>query len=341
MELCPPEILLNIFTFACTDGGHTGCSLSLVSHHIHATSLSIRYHTVALWSLPRMRSFQSVFAANSSQPPIVRHLFLVDAPDAPYYGHSQESVGTEALEIAASIISTLAQGLVTLSGRLRPSQHHDGVEQIDVIPHLPLLQDLSLGFMGPYSISPGVDLPNLRRLHKWDISREQKDLADVNVITRAAPQLMEIRVSNVASICIQTLNAALKDMQLTHDDVICKLQIQDQALNLKHLFIQVSLAHERFCQFWRNIVRSDTAMIPDTLQDLLQNAVSSRLPKDVFLLPLCDYDIHDCFEDWLDVIEGGDGCWRIPPRKTTSTLSLERETESKETTSPSTTMLPS
>ena len=346
MDRCPPEILLNILALACVDGGRTGCSLSLVSHRIHVASLPTRYHTVALWGFPRMRLFQNLLAAKSSHAPIVRHLFLVDVPELEpsCHGFSQTSFGTEMLEMAASIISALAQSIVTLSGRLRPSRH--GLEQSPIIPHLPLLQDLSLSLMGPYSIVSGAHFPNLRRLHKWDgVSQKPGDIANASVITRVAPRLKEIRVSNVMPFsCLYTLNAAFKEMQLAHDDVIGELQTQDiaQTPNPKYPFVQVSLAYERLCQFWRELVRSDsTAMIPDTLQDLLQKALSGHLPKNVLVLPLCDYDIHDCLEDWLDVVEGGDGCWRIPPRKATSMLLLEREIGRPKSTIPSTNMLPS
>ncbi|KAH9889077.1 hypothetical protein C8Q73DRAFT_668221 [Cubamyces lactineus] len=50
LETLPYELLEQIFRHACTDGGRTGCSLSLVSKRIRALSRSSRFHSVALLS---------------------------------------------------------------------------------------------------------------------------------------------------------------------------------------------------------------------------------------------------------------------------------------------------
>ena len=50
MESLAPELLESIFLSACTDGGFTGCALSLVSKRIRAASYSARYFSVALLS---------------------------------------------------------------------------------------------------------------------------------------------------------------------------------------------------------------------------------------------------------------------------------------------------
>ncbi|KAJ8482528.1 hypothetical protein ONZ51_g5301 [Trametes cubensis] len=48
LESLPYELLEQIFRNACTDGGRTGCSLSLVSKRIRALSRSSRFHSVSL-----------------------------------------------------------------------------------------------------------------------------------------------------------------------------------------------------------------------------------------------------------------------------------------------------
>lgn len=47
MDQFPVEVWLEILRFACTDGGKTGCSLSLVSKYIHNISLEVRFQCVA------------------------------------------------------------------------------------------------------------------------------------------------------------------------------------------------------------------------------------------------------------------------------------------------------
>ncbi|KAM5534450.1 hypothetical protein V8D89_011917 [Ganoderma adspersum] len=82
-----------IFLEACTDGGGTGCSLSLVSRDVYRVSRAARFHSVSLLtpSLWKLRRFLEEYtkardAAIQEAPrgtvPRIRHLcLLVDLPD--------------------------------------------------------------------------------------------------------------------------------------------------------------------------------------------------------------------------------------------------------------------
>ena len=48
MDRFPVELLRDIATYACTDGGRTGCSLALVSRHVHDATSCARYQSVSL-----------------------------------------------------------------------------------------------------------------------------------------------------------------------------------------------------------------------------------------------------------------------------------------------------
>ena len=78
----PVELLHTIFVWACTDGGMTGYSLSLVSSYIRAASHPVRYHSIELTGLRRITAFTTHYthlciAASATQPPPkVRHLLL-------------------------------------------------------------------------------------------------------------------------------------------------------------------------------------------------------------------------------------------------------------------------
>ncbi|EJF62244.1 hypothetical protein BD309DRAFT_971066 [Dichomitus squalens] len=85
MERLAVELLEQIFLLACTDGGFTGCSLSLVSKHIRAVSRSSRFYSVALLSKSpkQVARFYDAFikerdAARHTLPKI-RHLCLASA----------------------------------------------------------------------------------------------------------------------------------------------------------------------------------------------------------------------------------------------------------------------
>ena len=93
LEHFPFELLHMIFLEACTDGGGTGCSLSLVSRDVYKVSRAARFHSVSLLtpSLWKLRRFLEEYnkardAAMQEAPrgtmPCIRHLcLLVDLPD--------------------------------------------------------------------------------------------------------------------------------------------------------------------------------------------------------------------------------------------------------------------
>ncbi|KAI0748416.1 hypothetical protein C8Q80DRAFT_737633 [Daedaleopsis nitida] len=81
MENLATEILLRIFAFACTDGGYTACSLSLVSKNTQRVSRSLRFHSVSLTSSPtKLSKLLSLLAEERSATlpysPRIRHLYL-------------------------------------------------------------------------------------------------------------------------------------------------------------------------------------------------------------------------------------------------------------------------
>ncbi|KAI0766832.1 hypothetical protein BD413DRAFT_480233 [Trametes elegans] len=90
MDILPLEIWLDIFMLACTDGGYTGCSLSLTSKAIRAITRTLRFHSVALVAYPaRLGSFVALYAADCKpdlgQKPKVAHLhFTVPTSFRPY-----------------------------------------------------------------------------------------------------------------------------------------------------------------------------------------------------------------------------------------------------------------
>ncbi|KAI0657885.1 hypothetical protein C8Q70DRAFT_246810 [Cubamyces menziesii] len=101
LESLPYELLEQIFRNACTDGGRTGCALSLVSKRIRALSRSSRFHSVSLLSgtCSQLSCFLDTFerarkeaAASGEATPRVRHLCILLTtaqgsfiPSGPYF----------------------------------------------------------------------------------------------------------------------------------------------------------------------------------------------------------------------------------------------------------------
>ncbi|KAI0645528.1 hypothetical protein C8Q79DRAFT_1111321 [Trametes meyenii] len=80
MNLLPPEIWREIFSYACIDGGYTGTSLSLACKFFHNISLPVRFHVVSFHSLRQVELFLA-FASRYQQEhhgtiPRVYHLLL-------------------------------------------------------------------------------------------------------------------------------------------------------------------------------------------------------------------------------------------------------------------------
>ncbi|KAH9893204.1 hypothetical protein C8Q73DRAFT_696071 [Cubamyces lactineus] len=78
MESCPPEILDHIFAYACTDDGHTGRALALVSHTIRETSRRRALQSVALYGHVQIQAFLKFLDQRTPSDNQVSHLFLTD-----------------------------------------------------------------------------------------------------------------------------------------------------------------------------------------------------------------------------------------------------------------------
>ncbi|KAI0636392.1 hypothetical protein C8Q77DRAFT_1051140 [Trametes polyzona] len=81
MEKLAVELLTIIFFYACTDGGKTGCSLSLVSRRIQQVSRPARFYTVSLMVSPtQVEQFLDCLQKERDRSvemlPRVRHLCL-------------------------------------------------------------------------------------------------------------------------------------------------------------------------------------------------------------------------------------------------------------------------
>jgi hypothetical protein len=84
MESIPPEILALIFSYACTDDGYTGRSLSLVSRYISDVSKPYKLQSVAVRGMWQVLEFACSLREGSGagdgkgewKGSGVRHLFL-------------------------------------------------------------------------------------------------------------------------------------------------------------------------------------------------------------------------------------------------------------------------
>ncbi|KAJ7251406.1 hypothetical protein C8J57DRAFT_674383 [Mycena rebaudengoi] len=69
MNQAPPEICAHIFSFACTDSGYTGRSLSLVSKYFHEVSKPAKLQSIALYGRAQILAFAALL---DQTPPHLR-----------------------------------------------------------------------------------------------------------------------------------------------------------------------------------------------------------------------------------------------------------------------------
>lgn len=101
MDSLPAELLLQIFTLACTDGSFTACSLARVSRFLYGISQSVRFHSVAMNGSPtRMCKFLAWLRKErediTGAIPHIQHLFLAsfDQDTILTLGHIETSQST-------------------------------------------------------------------------------------------------------------------------------------------------------------------------------------------------------------------------------------------------------
>lgn len=72
----PLELWTRIFSYACTDDGRTGCSISLVSRYFRDASLPVRLQCVFVSGPKEMSSLADMLERRSTQTSPVRHLCM-------------------------------------------------------------------------------------------------------------------------------------------------------------------------------------------------------------------------------------------------------------------------
>ena len=173
----PVELLENIFSYACIDGGYTGRSLSLVSTHFREDALPVRFGSIALGSLRQIKSFLACLTRERAYTKVrVRHLFISTwrdgedivgirtgraprsdilrgpgSPDGPRWSvwmPMQEALDRELSHLIPFILNTVAPDLYTLS-----IVHSWEFGAVQLPESFPLLREFT--FCGPPPLFPG------------------------------------------------------------------------------------------------------------------------------------------------------------------------------------------
>ncbi|KAI0711063.1 hypothetical protein C8T65DRAFT_648035 [Cerioporus squamosus] len=318
METLAPEILHKIYTLACTDGGLTGCSLSLVSKHVRSTSSSARFHSVAISGTSRqLAEFLSLFIIKRAvlevdgYMPVVKHLFFAAAEGEDNIGDwrtdllpwdvdvdvdvdaednnraSIDAAREKYLLDVATLFRLVAPDLQTLSfvhchGRAELT-HLSGIE---CPTGLPVLRELTMIGDDPFvgAASP-VFYPCLTRLHLDGPSWQHNKLPSW---AERSPQVTHLCLSD-----INNITQPLEDVAATGSPF----------RKLSHLYVQPEAPPSP--GGWCGNPYIEHAMF---MADFVEFPNTATIPTHA--LRHRDGPIEKWIrQEWLDRIGGGFGCW--------------------------------
>lgn len=204
----PPELLLQIFAFACTDSGITGCSLGLVSrqfrHLVKDTGLDLQ--SVAVCGVTQMLQFAAMLAQRKrlGEPRHVKHLYISDRELPRFKNYSGHHECGSAFSISKTTLD-FSFSFLTYILNLIPSRHlhyltidFSTVETFpSIIPvPLPSLRELTVsGPINKLSFRNSHKAPSLQRLHIATHNTLPIDFW--RAIAHVAPNVTDLRISSV------------------------------------------------------------------------------------------------------------------------------------------------
>ncbi|KAI0780486.1 hypothetical protein BD413DRAFT_463607 [Trametes elegans] len=201
MDRLAIELLINVFSLACTDGGYTGCSLSLVCKHFNTISRPLRFQSIAInGSLRKLERFVSRLHSEHAlrgaygSVPVVRHLFLFTLSMPPL---AIPDKGSDSRDDYFALVATLMR---LVAPKLETLTFLQCKWDVPLTLPFPRLRELTVG-EGVVSLVPrawdGAALyPTLERLHLVsNLPFIPYGRADIAQWARFAPALSHLRVS--------------------------------------------------------------------------------------------------------------------------------------------------
>ncbi|GBE77282.1 hypothetical protein SCP_0101550 [Sparassis crispa] len=218
MDTCSPEIHTYVFSFACTDSGATGRSLSLVSRYVRQVSASFKWYSPSISGKRQARQFVDVLHKTAIQPRI-SHLFLstrcsCQTADAWW---EEPEVCQQWSELQDTILHFAALTLITLTFASFDSPYF-GAECIYRLLKVPfhILTELSIrvhsmpnriksilddayglyGRKSPSGVLQTTARTTIRRLHIACLFSEECDTEGIrDIVQIIAPNLTHLRLS--------------------------------------------------------------------------------------------------------------------------------------------------
>lgn len=301
----PTEILLNIFEFACITSAKTARTLCLISKHVNALATPLLFRSISACGNEEMQGLVGCLEKNSHIPPMVRHLFLSRCGLDDYRGegcgdYDQPDERFLFFHTSHRIIALLSPFLETFSYIAASIKDHAHFTHILSMP-LPRLRELTIEGRLPQFPVP---IPSLQRLHVY--TRDCYSLT-CNLDERF-PRLTHLKLSGLTydgesiEIGLKRNQGILDAWEIRRAETVAPL-----CLPLLHfLIIQPIIAYDDdyyvtgypLRKLWKRLAQlGETGLGPIVL----------RVEESLHWVEYC----RRAHEDWLDRIEGEEGCWKL------------------------------
>lgn len=305
MYKAPPEIWAKIFSYACTDTGRTGRSISLTSRAFSQICEPIRLQSVAVFGGCNIMSFRSSLHKLPARLRRVRYLLL--SRKRP----TSLTVDATLEEAIRAVIHLVSDTVEVLELDMRGLQYSINAPPLC----FPRLTDLASDGTYPPLDSPkfprSADVahyPQLRRwhitdsMHYWEIGQLFED------ISNCVPALTHLRLSQVDLAAINnSLNCSANETVDKLPRCIQKIFIQPGPL--------LAGGWVMFTEDYVQILFLETIkMLNSSLDErfVLLKAANSRPEEE-----------GRYTENWRSAIYGEEGCWSLHQRFYSNTSDLE------------------
>lgn len=310
MNKCPIELWAVVVRYACTDGGYTGCALSLVSTRMRDVTRSFRYQSIALTSIEGTTAFAAILDSSCPHPNI-KHLFI-SISDFDWWG-SRQLGPNDRNTFKAGVNRVLLAAAPTLCTLFLHDSSFIG-SMIGGIS-FPTLTSLSLPELRPALGSAAcTHLPSLRRLHVSSCIETRKLLRIF--ATYAPTSLTHLRITGLCQdpVIVPSLRVLLNISiplagahcaTTTHVEGCIAHKLAEVFHRLQHIYIQPRGISQ--ISQWTSVT-SQTEM-ESGLQSIA-TACAVRMTRKMHLLPETQwYTREEARSHWLNIVEGGEGPW--------------------------------
>ncbi|KAI0355355.1 hypothetical protein OH77DRAFT_1424836 [Trametes cingulata] len=336
----PTEIWHKIIVDACIDGGFTGRSLALASKFFHSQSLSARFHSLALDSLPKIEGFLLFLRVQPEDcKPKVQHLYLAlfyePATTSSSHGLQRGQV-TQAERMAelerrrkeydcwqqrlyAATQSLLAFAAPTVRTLCVVERSATPIQVSSFPRDMPRLEELT--WMGealplsPYdreaAAQPPIALPALKRVH---LMSPNSAIHIFGLCGIGPSSLSHLRISVVGRSTLdrylpRNLAAALEipkecfQRELADED-----DIKGTLPHLRHVLVHAIPSEPGSLRGSRGRFASDICADLRSLGRACEERIDGA--RILVLEGNRPKNLHQWLrEDWVDRMQGGQGCW--------------------------------